>query len=480
MTPSVGGNRVFDGGADMGLDQFFSITFDPSLETVTVEGINYTRLKFQLTPANAIGDVPTITWSSSNPAIATVDSNGLVTSVATGAVTISANTFSFTAYLPLAASYELVSPDLTISSQNSVLLLATATVTYNVSGVNYSRVDPDIYNDQYQLAISNMSGIPVWSSSDTSVATVSASGLVTGSANGVTAISVTNSISTVTRMLSFSRTNNGTPTIVSFDSGTLRKAIEDFFVSRLGGSPNPVTAKPIFTTQVHTGSISYVRNASCWMHSFPALTCCSPWTSTGGNTRAGTLITPRHLLFANHYQINVGATVRFVTMDGTVVDRTLAGKVQVLGGIYGLDVDCMLGVLSADVPNTISFAKVIPPTWANKLPIPQGTPMLRLDQEEKALVGKVTNFTNSFSNSDTYSAYSEDLIGGDSGNPAFLVVGSDLAILTTWFTGGGGAGPDITSMQTLIDSTISSLDTSLGYNTGYSCTTVDLSTYTTF
>ena len=471
MRANEGNSRVFDGGANMNLDQFFTIASDPSVDTLNVGGIDYARAKFQLSLGNVVGTAPAVTWVSNNPAIATVDANGLVTSVATGEVEIAAIASGFTAYYKVAAYYEPANPDITITSQDRVLLVPSVTVNYSSSGINYRRIDPDIYNDRYQLAVTNMTGTPVWSSSNTSVATINSStGLVTGAANGTSTITVTNGVVSKTKVLSFNRTNQGTPTIVSYDAGTLRKAIEDFFVSRLGSNPNPATAKPIFSTQNHTAP-SYVRNTSCWMANFDALTCCSPWNSTGGSNMAGTLITPRHILFANHYQINTGATVRFVTMDNVVVDRVMTGKAVVNG-------DCMLGVLASDVPATIKFAKMFPSSYATKLPVLQKTPCLRLDQEEKALVGSISIDLGSFFDSLEYPNYSESIIGGDSGNPIFVPFADNLVLISTFTSSNGG--PNLTTFRTQIDSAIASLDSSQGYNTGYTCTVVDLSSYTTF
>lgn len=473
----VDSKRVFDGGTDMGLGaSFFRIDAAASSDVVTQSGFNYNRTKFQLSLVGAEGLTGTISWVSSNPSRATVDANGLVTSTGNGSVNISATIGTSITTKMLTASLTQVPIGLSVSSSSRVLIAPAATVTYTALGVNYERIDPDIYNDQYQLAVTSMPGTKAWSSSNTGIATVDADGLVTGVSTGSAVITVTNGTATKQIGLSFTRTPLGTPTITGYAAGTLRKAVEDFFTARLGGAPNPTTAKPVFTTQNHAGGV-YVRNSSCWMAGFPALTCCSPYNTTGNNTRAGTLITKRHIVFANHYPINVGSTVRFVTMDNVVVDRTMTGRQLVYG-------DLMLGVLNSDVPDTIAVAKVLPADWDHYLPSQGGTPVIRLDQEEKTLVGSMypgvpTTYT-AFSNSVAYANYSEDLIGGDSGNPAFLPVGNDLAILCTWLGGVGGSGPFIPGLVAEINAAIATLDTSLGYSTGYTCTPVDLTGYTNF
>ena len=58
------------------------------------------------------------------------------------------------------------------------------------------------------------------------------------------------------------------------------------------------------------------------------ITCVSPWNSSGGHKKAGTLVTPRHIIGAAHYEYSVGTVVRFVEKNGTVHDRTVTGKAR--------------------------------------------------------------------------------------------------------------------------------------------------------
>ena len=61
----------------------------------------------------------------------------------------------------------------------------------------------------------------------------------------------------------------------------------------------------------------YVRNPECWASDLD-LTCISPWNSQLRNRKAGTLISPRHAVWARHYNIRVNSTLRFVSTDGYV------------------------------------------------------------------------------------------------------------------------------------------------------------------
>ncbi len=64
------------------------VTVTPATATVLVDGT--TTLTANVTPANASNQ--SVTWSSSNPAVATVNANGVVTGVSVGSATITATT----------------------------------------------------------------------------------------------------------------------------------------------------------------------------------------------------------------------------------------------------------------------------------------------------------------------------------------------------------------------------------------------------
>ena len=134
-----------------------------------------------LTGTVAYSDATTdsdVSWDSSNRAVATVSSSGVVTGIALGSTTITAtsnrdNTKSASAIVIL-VGVEIVPKTATIGVGQNITL--TATVTNNDAST-----DSDVS----------------WSSSNPSVAIVSASGVVTGIATGSTTItSVSNKVNT--------------------------------------------------------------------------------------------------------------------------------------------------------------------------------------------------------------------------------------------------------------------------------------------
>lgn len=321
-----------------------------------------------------------------------------------------------------------------------------------------------------------------YESLDPSIATVSQAGKVTRVSDGTARILATAKVGicNIRRRIDVAvsrQTGATSQQFNSYASGSFARYASDAIDTRISGK-TPSAAKPIYSTQNHAAA-TYVRNTGCWAADLD-LTCCSPWNSSGANTRAGTLISPRHIAFAEHYQIGVGATVRFVAGDNTVVDRTMTAR-QSLSGGSGYETDITIGLLDSDVPESISFARVLPANWATYLPSLSHAlrvPCLVLDQEEKALVADLTSLGSMASfaqpNDATRLSFYESIISGDSGNPAFLIDSSGLILVTTWTFGGAGSGPDYSDWLTGLNAILTSL------GGGYQLTAADLSGFNTY
>jgi hypothetical protein len=231
----------------------------------------------------------------------------------------------------------------------------------------------------------------------------------------------------------------------------------------------------IYASMDHA-TTNYVRNTNCWAHGFD-LTCIAAYNSFEMATRrAGTLISPRHVVFANHYSPPNGTTLRFVANDNTVVTRVLSNSVQI-----NLT-DLRIGVLDSDVPtNLITFAKVLPSSFTNYFPnslkpiSSKSIPALCLDQDENALESDVWTVTAGVSfrapADATRSRFYEDKTSGDSGQPAFIILNGRLVLLTVWTYSGAGSGWFITAYLSQINSAMAAL------GGGYSLTPVDLSPF---
>jgi hypothetical protein len=333
----------------------------------------------------------------------------------------------------------------------------------------------------------------VWESLDENVATVSSSGFVTHVAPGYVDITLTIAGQTTQTALTMAVGGGTTQTTVtSYVSGSLAQHIIDGVDTRLSGK-SAATALRIFTSQDHTNQV-YVRNPNVWCADLvaPVLTCLSPWNSTGANTMAGTLISPRHIIFAAHYQIATGATVRFVKADGTVVNKVMTAKLT-HPNYTPYYPDITIGVLDSDVPSGISFARILPANIAPKLPsfgMVIGNqwcnlPSLTLDQEEKALVTNyyadqiqfvgqlASRFTNPVLGT-LRAPFFENKIVGDSGNPALLIINDTPVIVCVWTSGGAGSGTAIANHKTAINTMMTTL------GGGYQLTEIDLSGFPTY
>lgn len=145
------------------------------------------KIKATLSPA---GSTATITWTSSNPSVITVDQNGLVTAIGKGNATITASIpggAEATCYVRSTLSGSSSSEGSSGSSSESSPAPSTP------SNLSLNRDDftlSDTY-PTFTIKASGASGSVTWSSSDTSVATVDSNGKVTKVGTGKCTVTAT-------------------------------------------------------------------------------------------------------------------------------------------------------------------------------------------------------------------------------------------------------------------------------------------------
>jgi hypothetical protein len=350
-----------------------------------------------------------------------------------------------------------------------------------------------MYDQQMQVSWSGTLPETVsWASSNPSVASVNASGFVTHLTNGSTTITASSSTYSATLSLSLQSSGAGiVDTLTGWVSGSLAHHISANVDSRIAGK-TASTALPLFSSQNHT-TPAFTRNTACWAHDLgTALASISPSNTSTNNLWAGAAVSPRHVIFCAHAAPPDGCVMRFVTTDNQVVTRTLMTKSGIGASIgYGMP-DVLVGVLDSDLPNTVPFAKVLPDNWASYLPslttmsVKYGLPALCLDQEEKALVtdlhtlfgyGPVAFAYFSFPaglNAAKRGEFYEGKVGGDSGNPAYLIINGELVLICVWTFGGAGQGTNIQAWRSQVNATMTNL------GGGYQLTNVDLSGFPTY
>lgn len=264
------------------------------------------------------------------------------------------------------------------------------------------------------------------------------------------------------------------PAVAEHDPGSLAREVQDAIDLRIEGK-DPAAASPLFAA----GDRIVEWNAQCWAADLAwHLTALSVWNSQDGPRRAGVLISPRHLLFAAHFPVAAGSMVQFIAADGAVVQRTLTA-LKVHPEFKPNYPDIAIGVLDADVPPSISFVKVLPDDWRRNILSPVGLPVLSFDQWDRAGVRDVAvigeqSIVYREPQSPGRAALYHPLIVGDSGKPAFWIIGNELVLLNVWTGGGAGSGTWLVPQKAAINAMMKEL------GGGYQLTDIDLSGFPSY
>ncbi len=200
--------------------------------------------------------------------------------------------------------------------------------------------------------------------------------------------------------------------------------------------------------------------------------------------RAGTAISPRHLLQAEHFPYGRGRELYFIGDDGVRVTR----RVEIATNVAS---DIRLLYLDEDLPDTVAIHRTLPSNFSDYFDI-GGAPVVYADKDERAFLGAFRSSFTSNSTSTSYSTYPnfeslhstrrynrfDTLIGGDSGHPLHLVLNDEFVFMSSHWSP-GGAGPSIPYYLNDINRVMKEQDQDPRYgdNTGYhSMLTVNLDT----
>lgn len=313
-------------------------------------------------------------------------------------------------------------------------------------------------------------------------------------ASAIITIVSTSGTATATRTVSVTLTLSGASVVEVIEGGVVgsaRKALSDPMDTALSGA-NPATQQKVYTSQDHV-TPAYVRNTSFFLQGThaEALTCTSPWNSRQAGNRAGTAITARHAVLANHYPLVAGDTLRFIASDNTVITRTVVQAARIFSNGYGTDAWMIL--FDSDLPASITPCKLFPDGYETYLPAGAtcaaacSLPLLAMDFSENGIaLDLIAELATATVPTMTYGAptlanrlaFYDPIISGDSGNPIFGVIGSELWLLSTFF--GAGSGPFYGGLVSELNAMITTLDTLQGDITGHTVTVGDLSSYTAY
>ena len=164
-----------------GKDDVVAVSISPTKATIQPGATQqFTATGTFQQPGGATGDVTAQTrWTSSNPAIATIDSTGLAKGIQVGTVKISGDCQCYVVNTNLTVSTTAVSlTSIAVTPANPTVRVGstqqfTATGTYSDGSTNV------------------ITSSVTWNSSSTQIATINSSGLATGVASGSTTITAT-------------------------------------------------------------------------------------------------------------------------------------------------------------------------------------------------------------------------------------------------------------------------------------------------
>ena len=170
--------------------------------------------------------------------------------------------------------------------------------------------------------------------------------------------------------------------------------------------------------------------------------CASPWNDSCGSQRAGTLISKRHVIFAKHFPLWKGVRIVFVDSEGEVCPCHVAATKALE------KCDIMIGLLDYEVTPNIHPAKILPEDYAKHIGDGKGLPIVTFNQHEQMFLSQMTDINTNFlmnaaATNASWKTLGGKIVSGDSGNPAFLLIGNEPILLYCLLSGGAGYGPSV-------------------------------------
>ena len=219
---------------------------------------------------------------------------------------------------------------------------------------------------------------------------------------------------------------------------------------RIAGADPAVCLSRFVDYPPSKGKLGFPR--CLWEKPFPAnekfwlkdvdFSCASPWSDNAGTLRAGTLISKRHIVFAKHFALWKG--VRILFTDNVVgVCPCYVGASKAIPGT-----DIQVAALDSEVTPNIRPAKILPEDYAKWIGDGRGLPIVTFNRCEEVFLSECRGITsngvsNVASTNGVWKVFGGKIVVGDSGNPAYLLIGNEPILLYCLYSGGVGHGPAI-------------------------------------
>ena len=283
-----------------------SVTLNKTSITLTEQ--ETFQLSASVSPDNATDK--TVAWSSSNTAIATVSNNGLVTAVKEGTATITAKAGDKTATCTVTVSKKVI--PVTAITLNKTSLALAEQETFQLS----ASVSPDNATDK----------TVTWSSSNTSVATVSNNGLVTAVKEGSTTITAKAGDKTATCTVTVSKKVIPV-TAITLNKTSLALTEQESFQLSAAVSPDDATDKTVTWSSSNTSVATVSQNGLVTAIAVGSATI----TATAGEKKATCTVTvnrrvvPATSITLDYVNIEI-AKGKMVTLHATVLPEDATDK----------------------------------------------------------------------------------------------------------------------------------------------------------
>ena len=203
------------------------------------------NLSVTFNPANATNK--TITWTSSDNNVATVDTSGKVTAKKNGTVTITAKAYNGkTATCTIVVNNNIVNVNSITLDKNSASMNVGANITLKATIQPSNATNKNI----------------TWTSSNNSIATVDASGKVTAKAAGSVVITATSSNGKQATCAITIKNNNVDVTNISLNYGISKMSVGDTLTLKATIQPSNATNKNISWTSSNTSIATVDKNGN--------------------------------------------------------------------------------------------------------------------------------------------------------------------------------------------------------------------------